>query len=59
MQETWYGKAVHILYTYPVLEKIRMQTLSLARIDLDQIEDAGLSSVVALSKGVRLLKSPI
>ncbi len=40
----------HILCEWLLLVKIRMQTLSLARMDLDQIKEARLSSIVAFGK---------
>ncbi len=49
----------HILCECLVLEKIRMQTLGLARMDPDQIKEARLSSIVALGKGAGLLNSPV
>ncbi len=48
----------HILCEFLVLEKIRMQTLGFARIDLYQIKEVRLSSIVAFSKGAGLLNSP-
>ncbi len=42
--------SVHILCEYPVLEKIRMQTLGFARMNLEQIKEARLSGIVALGK---------
>ncbi len=47
----------HILYECLTLEKIRMHTLGFARMDLDQIKLARLSSIVALDKGTGLLNS--
>ncbi len=44
--------SVHILCEYPVLEKVRMQTLSFAKMDLEQIKEARLSGIMALGKGV-------
>ncbi len=49
---------VHILCERPVLEKVRMQTLGFARMDLEQIKEARLSGIIALFKGAGLLISP-
>ncbi len=49
--------AVHILGECVVLEKVRMQTLGFARMDPEQIKEARLSGIVALSKGAGLLNS--
>ncbi len=38
----------------PVLEKVRMQTLGFARMHREQINEAGLSGIVALGKGAGL-----
>ncbi len=50
---------VHILCERLVLEKVRMHILGFARMDLEQIEEAMLSRIVALGKGVGLLNSPL
>ncbi len=50
--------SVHILCECPVLEKVRMQTLGLARMNLEQIKEARLSGIVALGRGAELLNSP-
>ncbi len=42
----------HSQYEYPVLEKVRMQTFSFARMDLEQMKEARLSGIMALGKGV-------
>ncbi len=44
--------SVHILCESPVLEKVRMQTLSFARMDPEQIKEARLSGIVTLGKGL-------
>ncbi len=44
--------SVHILCECPVLEKVRMQTLGFATMDLEQIKEARLSGIVALRKGL-------
>ncbi len=49
--------SVHILCKCPVLEKVRMQILGFARMDAEQIKEARLSGIVALSKGAGLLNS--
>ncbi len=51
--------SVHILCECLVLEKVRMQTLSFARMDPEQISKARLSEIVALVKGAGLLNSPL
>ncbi len=51
--------SVHILCECPTLEKIRMPTFGFASVDSDQIKEARLSSIVALSKGAGLLNSPL
>ncbi len=43
---------VYILCECSVLEKLRMQTSGFARMDPEQIKDAKLSGIVALSKGL-------
>ncbi len=48
---------VYILSEYSVLEKIRMQTLGFARMDQEQIKEAGLSGIVVLGKKAGLLNS--
>ncbi len=62
MQEMWRRKGnvgtVHILHGCPVLEKLRMQTWGIARMDPEQIKEARLSRIVALSKEAGLLNSP-
>ncbi len=42
--------SIHILCECQVLEKVRMQTLGFARVDMEQIKDARLSGIVALGK---------
>ncbi len=44
--------SVHILCECPVFEKIRMQTLSFARMDSEQIKESRLSGIVAFGKGL-------
>ncbi len=59
-QEMWCRKGnigTHSMRN-PVLEKVRMQTLGFARMDLEQIKGAKLSGIVALGKGAGLLNSP-
>ncbi len=51
--------SVDILCKCPVLEKVRMQTLDLARMDPEQIKEAKLSRTVALGKGAGLLNSSL
>ncbi len=51
--------SLHILCECLVLEKVRMQTLGFTRIDLEQIKEARLSGIVALSKEAGLLNSPL
>ncbi len=50
--------SVHILCEWPVLEKVRMQTLGFARVDTEQIKEAKLSGIVVLGKRAELLISP-
>ncbi len=47
----------HKLFENSALEKIRIQTLGFVRMDPDQVKEAWLSSIVALGKGAKLLKS--
>ncbi len=49
--------SVHILCKYTVLEKVRMQILDFAMMDLEQIKEARLSGIVAFGKGTGLLNS--
>ncbi len=49
----------HILCECLMLEKIRIQTLGLARMDPNQIKEARLKSIVVFSKGAELLISLI
>ncbi len=42
---------VHVLCECPMLEKVRMQTLSFARMDPEQIKEASLSGIMALVRG--------
>ncbi len=51
--------SVYILSEYPVLGKVKMQTLGFARMDLERIKETRLSGIVALGKGVGLLNSPL
>ncbi len=44
--------SVHILCECSVLEKVRMQTLSFARIDPEQMKEARLSGIVGLGEGL-------
>ncbi len=50
---------VHILCECLGLEKVRMQTLGFARMDLEQIKEARLSGIVAVGKWAGLLNSPL
>ncbi len=49
----------NILCECLALKKIRMQTLSFARMDPNEIKEARLSSIVAPGKGTGLLNSSI
>ncbi len=49
----------HILCECLVLEKIKMHTLSYARMDADQIKEMRLNSIVACGKGTGLPNSPL
>ncbi len=51
--------SVHSLCECPVLEKVRMQTLSFARMDREQIKEARLSGITALGKEAELLNSSL
>ncbi len=48
----------HIPCQCPVLEKVRMQTLGIARMDVEQIKVTRLNGIVALGKGAGLINSP-
>ncbi len=51
--------SVHILCECPVLEKVKMQTVSFARKDPKQMKEARVSGIVALGKGAGPLNSPL
>ncbi len=61
MQKMWRrkGNVIHILRECPVLEKVKMQTLSFARMDPEQIKEARMSGIVAFGKEAGLLNSPM
>ncbi len=46
--------SVHILCECRMLEKVKMQILSFAMMDPEQIKEAKLSGIVALGKGAGL-----
>ncbi len=56
MQEMRSRKGNVGTYTFyanaPVLEKVRMQTLSIARMDPGQIKEARVSGIMALGRGL-------